>query len=271
MDPPAVEVFAWNAVRRLPDEKGQLIRQPVNNFGDLLGPYIVTELLRRRGLRPDSATASRRLLSIGSVMHYARDGDVVWGTGINGKVRRARLRGIDLDIRAVRGPLTARRLRRAGHSLPSVYGDPGSLIGTLWSRDDYRRQALATPALVVPNFNDLTSVTVDTVDAQLLDPRRPIDHCLSAIASADLVVASSLHGLIVAEAFGVPAVRFRSASEPDFKYEDYYQATGRGTHPCAATPEEALELGSSAATAPTLDLTPLLEAFPWDLWEQPPG
>lgn len=266
---PEVEVFAWNAVRPLPDEAGRVTRQPVNNFGDLLGPYIVTELLRRRGLRPDSATASRRLLSVGSVMHYARDGDVVWGTGINGKVGRVRYRGIALDIRAVRGPLTARRLRRAGHTVPSVYGDPGTLVGTLWARDHFKRHELASSALVVPNFNDLASVTVDTPEARLLDPRRPIDHCLSAIASADLVVASSLHGLIVAEAFGVPAIRFRSASEPDFKYEDYYRATGRSTHPCAATAEEALDLGRRAATDPTLEPTPLLEAFPWDLWEQP--
>lgn len=266
MAPPTVELYAWNPVRPLPTADGHLEHQPVNNFGDLLGPLIVTEILRRRGLSPDEAPLSRRLLSVGSVLHSAKAGDVVWGTGINGKVRNVRYRDWSLDVRAVRGPLTAQRLRRAGHEVPSVYGDPGSLMGLLWKREDFRRADLEVPVIVVPNFNDFAD---ETTDAELLNPRSPLTHCLAAIASAELVVASSLHAIIVAEAFGVPAQRFKSRSEPDFKYEDYYQATGRTTHTCAATADEAIALGAASGT-PRLDVTPLLEAFPWDLWEAPP-
>lgn len=42
------------------------------------------------------------------------------------------------------------------------------------------------------------------------------------------VYSSSLHGIILAEAYGVPAVMFRSYDKSvDFKYLDYYASTGR--------------------------------------------
>ena len=89
---------------------------------------------------------------------------------------------------------------------------------------------------------------------------------MRTIASAGLVVSSSLHGIVVAEAYGVPAVPVASSTEPVFKYEDYYAGTGRELPAPAATWQDGLR----AAPAPPISHwspEPLLDAFPADLWE----
>ena len=49
------------------------VARPVNNFGDLLGPVIVRRMLKRLGLDAQPKI-SARLLSVGSCLHFARDG-----------------------------------------------------------------------------------------------------------------------------------------------------------------------------------------------------
>jgi pyruvyltransferase len=258
----AVEVVHWNPSR--PIARGVLgrllpVRRPVDNFGDLLGPLIVAELVRREGLaEPD---APRRLVSVGSIMRMARDGDTVWGTGVNGKTMGEPLPASRLDVRAVRGPLTRDHLAGCGITAPEVYGDPGLLVGRLWPREQLARAELARDALVVPNLHDLPSVAGRS-DA--VNPTDPVWDVLAAIASARFVVGSSLHGVIVAESFGIPARLVRSSTEPRFKYEDYYRGTGRDAFEIADDVDTALAMGGEPL--PAWDAEPLLAAFPRDLW-----
>ena len=49
----------------------------------------------------------------------------------------------------------------------------------------------------------------------------------SDIFNTELILSSSLHGVILAEAYGIPAVLIRNENEPLFKYKDYYMGTGR--------------------------------------------
>jgi pyruvyltransferase len=96
----------------------------VNNFGDLLGPLIVQRIRATQGLGRPARDGQVRLLTAGSIMRMARPGDVIWGTGVNGKSIGAQYSGLELDIRAVRGPLTRDVLERNGHRVPRVCGDP---------------------------------------------------------------------------------------------------------------------------------------------------
>lgn len=237
----------------------------INNFGDLLGPAIVDEILRRndivpggRGLRP-----AKRLLAVGSIMRMAQDGDVIWGPGINGKSIHLGLDASKLDIRAVRGPLTAKHLRGLGHRVPDIHGDPGLLVGKFWKRADLAHHSEPVDVLVVPNLNDLAPALDDT-QHKVLDPRSPLNECLSAIAASNFVVGSSLHAIVVAESLGIPARLISSGTEPPFKYDDYYGGTGRMKYRAATDLAEAIAMGGERP--PIWDERPLLEAFPFDLW-----
>jgi pyruvyltransferase len=257
------EIVHWNPRRRL--GAGVILRQlprrsRVNNFGDLLGPWITARVHVVLGLgRPLSD--KQRLLTVGSIMHFARNGDVVWGSGVNGKVLSPG--GFPkLDIRAVRGPLSAKALCQSGNAVPEVYGDPALLIPHLWSDAELGIERRSGGTVVVPNFHDLAGAPRGA-----LDPRGDLVELVRRLASAERVIGSSLHAIIVAEAYGVPAVLVTSSTEPTFKYEDYHRGTGRDCPPPVPDWRAAL-----AAPTPDpierWDPQPLLGAFPADLWER---
>jgi pyruvyltransferase len=204
----------------------------------------------------------RRLVGIGSIMHFARNGDVVWGAGVNGKADEALFTATELDIRAVRGPLTRDFLERRGIPAPAVFGDPALLLPAYlpqlreWTAD--RTHALT----IVPNLNDLPGYPERP---ELLNPRSPLMLCLERIARSRFVVGSSLHGIIIAEALGVPARLVTSPKEHRLKYEDYFLGTGRGATNAASSLDQALREGS-AADPLDFSTEPLARAFPRDLW-----
>jgi pyruvyltransferase len=259
-----VELVHWNPRRRLiQGSLGRYIRvsRPLNNFGDLLGPYIVKELLRRRGLKLRTAASNARLLSVGSVMQHARDGDVVWGTGVNGKSVTVPFQPKSLDVRAVRGPLTQAFLAERGIVAPSIFGDPALLLGRLFDRAAFARADLSREVLEIPNLNDFRRGNRGT---EALSPQSPLSTCLAAIASSHFVTGSSLHAIIVADAFGIPARLIKSETEPDFKYRDYYLGSGRDEYSAAGSVAEAVSMGGEPPI--DWDHRPLLNAFPEDLW-----
>ncbi|GAA3655914.1 polysaccharide pyruvyl transferase family protein [Microbacterium marinilacus] len=258
----AVEVVHWNPEkpvfsgpigRRLPFKK------PVNNFGDLLGPMLVERLLADAGV--DEATEDdRRLLTVGSILHFAKPGDVVWGSGVNGK-KRGIERNLRLDVRAVRGPVTRRVLSEAGMSVPEIYGDPGLLWGRFWPREHYVAEGRRQEVGVIPNLHDWKHYADDP---RAISPQGDVHEVIGRIARCDFVVATSLHGIVIAESFGIPARLLPPMTEPMHKYFDYYRGTGRDGVRMAATIDEAIDLGGEQP--PQWDGDALLAAFPYDLW-----
>jgi pyruvyltransferase len=231
------------------------------NFGDHLALIVVTKILADAGLFLDQAAPRRaRLLTIGSILHRAQDGDTIWGSGVNGLMKVERHTFRRLDVRAVRGPRTRVLLMERGIDVPEIYGDPALLVGRLlpqWQgRTKVRRHVF------MPNMHDLplTRGWPDTIS-----PFEPWNHCFDRIAESEFVIASSLHGLVVAEAYGIPARYVRlSETEGLLKYEDYLLGTGRAGVEFARSIEEALEMGGMPP--PVFDGEKLLAAFPFDLW-----
>lgn len=237
----------------------------VNNFGDLLGPRIVERL---SGVKSDHVER-RSLLSVGSVMQFAEPGDVVWGSGVNAKLRLRRSNPDRIfDVRAVRGLLSGLALASDGNAVPDVWGDPALLLPRLfpetteWASAAHKRRA----AVVVPNVNDLDAASTPH---PLVSPTGAPWEVIRELLASEIVVGSSLHAIIVAEAYGIPARAVRSQTESLVKYVDYYSGTGRHGVEIADSIEHALALGG--APLPPADGTDaLLAAFPIDLWEQRP-
>src|SRR5699024_530321 len=127
-----------------------------NNFGDLLGPLIVRKLIGQhlavRG--PRRLTRTRRVLTVGSILHAARDRDTIWGTGVNGKNPVGELRFSSLDVRAVRGPRTADILRGKGIDTPAVYGDPALLLPALFPELWNEANTKTRRTVYLPNLHD---------------------------------------------------------------------------------------------------------------------
>ncbi len=252
------------ATRRAPPNfffyrKGYSIR----NFGDELSAVLVAAVLRRKypGKRWDTRQKANKALAIGSILHFARDGDVIWGTGINGKIPEQDHCFRHLDVRAVRGPKTRAALLERGIQCPAVFGDPALLVPRYLK---IRRVNAGTDFVVIPNYNDLPLFRgMDNV----ISPLDPLKTVIGRILGARKVVSSSLHGVVLAEAFGIPAVLLlpEGFSESLFKYQDYYEGTGRKDVEIASTLDEAMTM-----TAPGIPdcgfLDRLDAAFPGDFF-----
>ncbi|MEM8696128.1 MAG: polysaccharide pyruvyl transferase family protein [Pseudomonadota bacterium] len=246
---PTTTLFAWSP------------KDGSRNFGDHLSHVIAEAVAAERGLTfHDEVSQPRRLLAIGSILHFAQDGDVIWGSGINGKIPLSRIAARSLDIRAVRGPLTRAHLQDKGFAVPEIFGDP-ALLARRYFGDRFPRLE-TRDYIVIPNLHDIALVADHPA---FVSPLNGWNRCIEAICSARFVVASSLHGVIVAESFGVPArlVRLTDTESP-FKYDDYAQGTGRDRLTPARSIDEALDMGPYPPAQ--FDAERLVDAFPWDLW-----
>ena len=195
------------------------------NFGDALTPWLIWRLVGRypRFVAPDDPQP--KFLVCGSIISLAGPGCTVWGAG---------LMNCDDTISpaarylAVRGPRTQARALASGADCPAVYGDPALLLPRLYA------PAVAptrTPGFVA-HFSDRPRIGEDCVTSQgiqLIDIQQDIEAVIDQVAGCEWVMSSSLHGLIVAHAYGVPAlwVRLRDLPSGDgTKFADYYESVG---------------------------------------------
>ena len=244
------------------------------NLGDYLAAPICEWFLAKRGYKLDQPVQGKRhLFTVGSGVLCSFANVTLWGSGVeydglNGsrwweKYWDAKHR--KLDIRAVRGPLSRQVLLKLGHKCPETYGDPGVLMPLIYSpQKEHLSDYKIIPQMVTENEVRKYIPDDKIISMNTLDYRKVIDQ----ICSCKLVYSSSLHGIILAEAYGVPAVFYRGLRDfIDFKYKDWYASTGRFDVPLASTLVEAMNM-----TPPELpDLAEmqqrLIEVFPYDLWE----
>lgn len=181
----------------------------VANFGDELGPHLLARLgyqvVRVEEIRDADLLACGSLLETGAI--EARPGTIVWGSGL---MHPRRLDVSHLDVRAVRGRLTEAEL---GLDVPTC--DPGSLVPELYERPRRRHRVG-----VVRHYVDKSPYPwADLV----IDASEPVDDVIEAIGSCARIASSSLHGLIVAAAWGIPTLRIRRrrVAGGDFKWADW--------------------------------------------------
>ena len=196
------------------------------NFGDYLSVIIVAKLAKEAGYK-SIKSFDNKLLAVGSILHFANDGDIIWGSGVNGKIDENKHNFTTLDVRLVRGPLTKKFLKKKDIKVTDNFGDPALLLPYLFPK--YKYHPIKKKIIVIPNLNeyeDCKSLITDQVE--LVSPLRHWKFILKEILSSEIVYTSSLHGLILAEAFNVPVVLFKPfGGETMFKYKDYLEGTKR--------------------------------------------
>jgi pyruvyltransferase len=146
----------------------------------------------------------------------------VWGTGFieDGEPIRSPHR-----FHAVRGWRTASRLKNV--EIKTV-GDPGLLVGKLLP--DFASIEKTARLGIVPHYKERDSAAAHELAAQLpgttiIDIFLPTLEYLRSVAGCEVILSSSLHGLIVADAFGIPNAWIQLSElvrGAGFKYEDYY-------------------------------------------------
>jgi pyruvyltransferase len=154
---------------------------------------------------------------------------VIWGAGcISATVP---LVGRPKEICAVRGWLSNERLKEAGLPAPGVVGDAALLLPKIYKPErTLERHSLG----IIPHCfewdEEFYRNTRDWEDARVIDISGGIEEVIEQIVACDRIASSSLHGIICADAYGVPAIWLHASDKPTgdgFKFRDYFSSVGR--------------------------------------------
>jgi len=209
------------------------------NWGDKLNPVLVRMLSGQNVVHAYDVFPRPRWPEhyvIGSSLERAqkRDG-VVWGAGFIAAgqgIRRA-----PRAIHAVRGHHSRERLAELGIDCPKVVGDPAMLLPRLYRPRSIGRRYRA--GVIAHCYErDLACVQPENLpdDVLAIDITGGVFGVVDRICACDEILSSSLHGLICAEAYGIPArwIRLSDRLAGDgFKFLDFQTSIGRKPAPSA--------------------------------------
>lgn len=220
----------------------------LQNMGDLLNPMIVERCFGCKVERNSFLTSE--MCAIGSCLgQYCYHGNIlmrirqffngykvphvyVWGTGfINYDDCKSRFFKRNMEFLAVRGELTRKNLERmTGKPLNIPTGDAGILAPILLDETPEKKYDIG----VIPHICDLEEETVsNTIKAYdnvlFINVKDEPLEVIKQIAQCRTIISSSLHGLIVADAYNIPNMHVIFSDKPKgdgYKYDDYYSAYG---------------------------------------------
>lgn len=232
------------------------------NWGDDLNYYYLHQLTRRPIVFRHNFRIARWLrhnsyLCIGTLLDgekYKDSHTVIWGSGCSGADR-----GLPTPqkVLAVRGPKSREYLQSQGIYCPEVYGDPALLLplvyqprkgappstlphkeGTFSETRNLKQETKRYRLGIIPHVVDLQHPVVKEIRENYSDEILIIDlahykkwtDVIDQICSCERILSSSLHGLIVSDAYQVPSCWIELTGKISggyFKYLDYAASVNR--------------------------------------------
>lgn len=195
------------------------------NFGDVITPWLIKKMTGLNAILSDRK--SPHIFAVGSIASYVTSHSLVWGSGSFGTEGKTQLNP-NAKYLAVRGPLTRNKLRINGIDCPEVYGDPGlllpdfywPLLGKVYEVGVVLRHS---ESKLFKLFSEIEGVKVISLRSE------NIEGIVDDMLSCKRILSSSLHGLIVSDAYGIPNAWLETGSPHglDFKYYDYFLSVNK--------------------------------------------
>jgi len=209
----------------MPSPKGPInvfwYRRPrPGNFGDILTPLI----LEHYGYDAQHAMLEDAdYVMVGSIAKVVQPRHTVLGSGVMTSNPTV---AAEAQWRWVRGPRTRGVVIRNGGECPEVYGDPALLLPRIVAPAAEKKHRVG----LVPHYVDYEIVKQQFPDSTVInllnaDPKAVI----AQITECDKIISSSLHGIIAAHAYGIPAAWVKFSGKlagDDTKFHDHYEAVG---------------------------------------------
>lgn len=158
----------------------------------------------------------------------------IWGSGF---IRvNERLRVVPKKIHAVRGPISRDHVLRQNIECPEIYGDPALLYPRFYNPEVKKKYKYG----IIPHYVDQKSPWVekfrDNPDVKIINI---LDHSINKmvddVKSCEIILSSSLHGVICGDAYGIPSYYIKlseGVAGDGFKFRDYFASVKRpDVHP----------------------------------------
>jgi succinoglycan biosynthesis protein ExoV len=236
-------------------------RDGSGNFGDDLNAILWKEILPEEVLASDRV----RILGIGSILTQemlsslpAGPSIIVMGTGTSYGLPPGSSNG--LEVKAVRGPLTARAIGRPDASVT----DGAILIAAAPKLLPQKRDR--TKTVYIPHHKSLVlghwEAAAKAANITFLDPRKSVSEVLETLSEAKLVLTEAMHGAIFADTLRIPWIPVSSSPRIEaFKWRDWTMSMELPYNPVIipqSTPMEARDANKLGAIFKTNLETPIL-------------
>jgi hypothetical protein len=240
------------------------------NLGDVLNPYIIEKLT---GMPPVMTPRGEGALVIGSVIKFAKEGTKVWGAGTP---RMTDELHPDADYRAVRGPLTRKLVLKSGGVCAEVYGDPAWFMPCIYNPSVPKNSALGLIRHISHADRPIKTDGVKQISVERVGDEE-IEAFVRELVSCERIISTSLHGVILAHAYGLPAewAAFSDSGKQmagdGTKFQDYFRSVGieEDRVPLDLTSFARIDDGLAriVTTLPRrqIDLAKLAEVSPFDV------
>lgn len=237
---------------------------PLGNFGDAASAVVVAAISGRRVTHRAFNSKARRIVGIGTIGQGQSAGAVhVWGTGFDASRAPVGDRDagfsaapdVEYNIHATRGPYSRSTLLRAGIAAPAIYGDPAWFLPRILRPDVPKRHELG----IILHISELDAHAVEArprpglrrYEGGEADGVRMISTYheptwqgfqdkLAELLSCRRIISRSLHGMILADAYGIPCAYMAQDREGpqqllieggfgsvDHRFADAYRGFGR--------------------------------------------
>jgi pyruvyltransferase len=196
------------------------------NIGDELSKILIEKINPNIKTVYDSIF-KHKLLGIGSILNRAKDGDIVWGSGFLNNEEIIKCKNVNIEL--IRGPLSYAKIKNQ-IKLNENYGDPALITPLFFPIKKEKIYDIG----IIPHFSDEYKI-IDVLQSykfkkiKIISPRTNPICFLKYINQCDIILSSSLHGIILADAYKIPNayVKFFDNPYDDFKFKDYFYSQDR--------------------------------------------
>ena len=249
------------------------------NWGDELNVYMLENLTHSKVRVSSDIYQSNEdnYAVIGSIIEEVVNPKcIIWGSGAM-YGNNYKLKCKPKKVCAVRGKKTREYLLSQGVECPEIYGDPALLLPLIYNREVPRKYEMG----IIAHINDFKNPLYQRILLQNPEKVCVIDlknysewtEIIDMIRSCEFILSSSLHGLIVSDAYKIPNIWLRSSVElagGDFKFYDYFSGVNRQTNITPLVLTQSHDIASLRAIARDYkpiqyDNTQLLNSCPFKI------
>jgi pyruvyltransferase len=269
-----VKMFLYKLMYNLFNDKKKLKlfwHRKLNNFGDVLNPILINRLTSKEvQFVKIKYFPHEHYLCIGSLLDNVTKNTIVWGAGFssNDDICKEKPK----RICAVRGPKSREKLIEQGIDCPEIYGDPALLLPNIYYPKIDKKYKLG----IIPHYVDKENLwlkNINSNDILILNIlEKNIFTFIDNLLSCEKIVSSSLHGIIVSDAYNIPSKWIKFSNNVlgnDFKFYDYFLSVKRENEESLYIDEnvsinQIMEKFNKSYTI-DIDLDKLIKSAPFDI------
>lgn len=159
------------------------------------------------------------ILAIGSILDRSLPNYHIWGAGYMNKFEHAK----GGKIYAVRGYYSAKKLEHEGFPFCTTYGDPALLLPIIYNPHVEKKYQYG----IIPHMKDYLTISKKYPKEKIINLiNKNVEDVIFQILQCKYILSTSLHGIIIAHAYGIPALWIKNGdiNTDGIKFYDYFSS-----------------------------------------------